>query len=96
MLATTGLQICIVAVASCWLLLVPPARGEMLLVPLTSGAARELPADAIRGGTKLIAAGPTRGSLVVEGRRGDLIALLARATLVLAAPPSGCRSGART
>lgn len=89
-----GLQIAIAAIALGWLLLAPPARGQMLLVPLTHAAGERLPGLAIRGDTRLIAAGPLPGSLVVEGRRADLSPLLRHATLVLAAPPGGCRSGA--
>ena len=92
----TGLQIAIAAVALGWLLLAPPARGQMLLVPLTRVASERLPALAIRGDTRLIATGPLPGSIVVEGHRADLSALLRHATLVLAAPPGGCRSGATT
>jgi len=89
-----GLQIAIAAIAFGWLLLAPPARGQMLLVPLTHAAGQHLPGLAIRGDTRLIAPGPLPGSLVVEGRRADLASLLRHATLVLAAPPGGCRSGA--
>jgi hypothetical protein len=89
-----GLQIAIAAIALGWLLLAPPARGQMLLVPLTRAASERLPGLAIHGDTRLIAAGPLPGSMVVEGRRADLASLLRHATLVLAAPPGGCRSGA--
>ena len=89
-----GLQIAIAAIALGWLLLAPPAHGPMLLVPLTHAASARLPGLAIHGDTRLLAAGPLPGSLVVDGRRADLSSLFRHATLVLAAPPSGCRSGA--
>ncbi|WP_454884826.1 hypothetical protein [Sphingomonas oryzagri] len=89
-----GLQVAIATVALGWLLLAPPARGQMLLVPLTGSASQSLPARALHGETRLIGAGPTPGSLVVEGRRDDLTALYRHATLVLAVPPGGCRAGA--
>jgi len=89
-----GLQVAIAAIALGWLLLAPPAHGQMLLVPLTHAASQSLPGLAIRGDTRLIATGPLPGSLVVEGRRADLSSLLRHATLVLAAPTGGCRSGA--
>jgi hypothetical protein len=88
-----GLQSAIAAVALGWLLVAPPARGTMLLVPLTSKASADLPAFAIRGETRLIAAGPLPGSLVVDGRRADLARLFLHATLVLAATPAGCSPG---
>jgi hypothetical protein len=89
-----GVQIVIAAIALGWLLLAPPARGQILLVPLTHVAATHLPALALRGDTRLIAAGPFPGSLVVEGRRADLTRLFRDSTLVLAVPPGGCRPGA--
>ena len=51
-----------------WLLLAPPAEGMMMLVPLSPSAARELPALALRDGTRLVAVGTTPGSLIVYGR----------------------------
>ncbi|MBA2934077.1 hypothetical protein HZF05_08185 [Sphingomonas sp. CGMCC 1.13654] len=66
----------------------------MLLVPLTPTASAQLPRLAFHGETRLIAAGPLPGSLVVEGRRSDLAGLLRHSTLILAVPPGGCRSGA--
>jgi hypothetical protein len=89
-----AVQIVIGAVALGWLLLAPPARGQMLLVPLTHTASEHLPSLALRGKTRLIAAGPLPGSLVVEGRRIDLVSLWRHSTLVFAVPPGGCRSGA--
>jgi hypothetical protein len=89
-----GLQIAIAGAALGWLLLAPPVRGEMLLIPLTGKASAELPAIAIRGETRLIGVGPLPGSLVVDGRRADLAHLFLNATLVLAATPAGCRPGA--
>ncbi|PXA82778.1 hypothetical protein DMC47_45300 [Nostoc sp. 3335mG] len=89
-----GLQIATAAAALGWLLLAPPAQGQMLLVPLTHAAGAHLPGLAIQGNTRLIAAGPLPGSLVVEGRRADLAPLLRHSTLVLGVPLGGCRPGA--
>lgn len=89
-----GLQIAVAGMALGALLLAPPAQGQMLLVPLTQAASERLPGLAIRSDTRLIAAGRLSGSLVVEGRRADLASLFRQGTLVLAAPPGGCRSGA--
>lgn len=74
-----------------WLLLAPPAYGAIMLVPLTPAAAAGLPALALQGEARLIAAGPLPGSLIVEGARGRLApAALAHAVLPLASPPAGC------
>ncbi|MDH7640904.1 hypothetical protein [Sphingomonas oryzagri] len=89
-----GLQSTIAAATLGWLLLAPPAQGQMLLVPLTGTAIQSLPARALHGETRLIGTGPTPGSLIVEGRRDTLTGLFRHATLVLAVPPGGCRAGA--
>ena len=89
-----GLQVAVAGAALGGLLMAPPTQGQMLLVPLTQAASERLPALAVHGDTRLIAAGPLPGSLVVEGRRADLASLFRHATLVLAVPPGGCRSGA--
>jgi hypothetical protein len=89
-----GLQVAVAAIALGWLLLAPPAQGQMLLVPLTHAASERLPSLAIQGNTRLIATGPLPGSLVVEGRRSELTRLFRYSTLVVAVPPGGCRAGA--
>jgi hypothetical protein len=73
------------------LLLAPPAEGPMMLVPLTPGAARALPALAFDGDAKLISTGPLPGSLVVYAHRATLAGrLLRHATLTLSSPLTGC------
>jgi hypothetical protein len=52
--------------------LAPPANGQVLLIPLTTSAATELPALALRDGTQLIGRGRLPGSLVVRGERNRL------------------------
>jgi hypothetical protein len=90
-----GLQMALAGSAMGWLLLAPPAQGQIILVPLTPGAASALPATALHGDIRLIGAGPLPGSLLVEGRRADFTGyLLHHATLALATPPGGC--GAET
>jgi hypothetical protein len=73
--------------------LAPPARGAMLLVPLTPEARARLPMLAIEHGALLLKQGPIRGSLMVRGDR-DLLAgaMLRQAILPLAAPEILCGS----
>src|ERR1700753_660585 len=88
-----GLQSAIAAITLGWLLLAPPAQGQMLLVPLTPAAGGRPAGLAPLGDIRRIAAAPPPGSLVVEGRRAALSYLLRHSTLVVAVPPAGCRSG---
>lgn len=91
---TIALQAAIAVTALSWLLLAPPAQGQIILVPLTTGAARTLPAVAIHGDTRLIGIGPLPGSLLVEGRSADFSGFLFHhATLALATPFGGCGAG---
>jgi len=69
----------------------PPAAGRMMLVPLSAGAARGMVALAIDRGATLVGPGPLPGSLVVDGRRTDLLGGLVRHGVALvAAPAAGC------
>ena len=71
--------------------LAPPARGAMLLVPLTGQARADLPGLAIGRGALLLGQGPLSGSLVVRGDRARLGAtLLRRGILSVAAPEIFC------
>lgn len=64
----------------------------MLLLPLSSAAARDLPRLAVGAGALLVGRGPLPGSLVVTGRRSALLRVgTAGFALVLAAPPAGCQ-----
>ncbi|MEA3389787.1 MAG: hypothetical protein U9R64_11030 [Pseudomonadota bacterium] len=70
---------------------VPPVRGPMLLVPITSTARQSVAVRAVSGGARLIAAGPWKGSLLVDGERRRLgIALLRAGIVPLAARAGGC------
>ncbi|MFD1106678.1 hypothetical protein [Sphingobium olei] len=70
---------------------IPPVRGPMLLVPMTSKARRSVAAQAVSGGARLISAGPWMGSLLVDGERRRLGMPLLRAGIVpLAARAGGC------
>jgi hypothetical protein len=71
----------------------PRAGGAMLLVPLTSHAARELPRT-FDGKTRPIAAGPVRGSFVVMADDPAWRALLFRGVLPLAASARSCGANA--
>lgn len=64
------------------LVLVPPARGPILLVPIMPGSGSHLAADMIAQGARLVAPGPTRGSLVVDGDRDRIVAGLLRRGVV--------------
>lgn len=81
----TGFQ-ALAALGLVALLAMPPSRGAMLVVPIGGSAQHSLIA-----GTRLLAAGPFPGSLVVDGDRATLLPhLLRRGTLLLAAPAAFC------
>jgi len=86
--AVLGVQLGGAIVVLLALAVVPPAQGNMLLVPMT----REAPAVAlaVAAGGLVIASAP-RGAVVVRGRRDRLIWPLLRAgVLTLAAPEVVC------
>ncbi|MET0374738.1 MAG: hypothetical protein ABW128_10835 [Rhizorhabdus sp.] len=69
----------------------PPARGAMLLVPLTAQARADLPMLAVERGALLLGNGPVAGSLLVRGERALLgAALLRRGIVPVAAPEFIC------
>lgn len=71
----------------------PPARGAMLLVPLSGAARAVLPGLAVAHGALLVGQGPLEGSLVVRGDRAALGGVLLReGILALAAPDVLCDS----
>lgn len=77
------------------LALAPAAQGRMLLIPLVGGASAS--AAAVKGGARLLAAGPFPGSLIVMGQRGRIGAeALERGILVLAAPALLCAPSRRS
>ncbi|MET0375109.1 MAG: hypothetical protein ABW128_12755 [Rhizorhabdus sp.] len=64
----------------------PPARGTMLLVPLTAQARGDVAALAIAGDARLIGEGPIGGTLLIRGDRGRLgLALLRHGIVTVAA-----------
>lgn len=66
----------------------PPARGPILLVPVTAEASRTLAARALNGSARLLARGPLPGSLVVDGTRARLRAV--PGTLLFSAANTAC------
>ncbi|MBO9377714.1 hypothetical protein GG804_13140 [Sphingomonas histidinilytica] len=84
-------QIGMVVAVMLGLAFAPPARGRMLLVPLSTRAAAMLPAAAVDGGARLLGAGPFRGSLVIVADRKRLGGVsLADGMIILSAPPLLC------
>lgn len=70
---------------------VPPASGRMLLLPLTDEAQAMVAPVAVAEGARLVSKGPWPGSLLVEGRRDQLVpALLRRGVVALSAQVGGC------
>lgn len=70
---------------------VPPASGQMLLVPMTREARSTLAMVAVARGARLVAAGPWNGSLLVEGERDQLVQPLLRAGVItVSARAGGC------
>lgn len=75
---------------------VPPARGRMLLLPMTQSAKGALASVAIAHGARLVAKGPWPGSLVVEGSRAVLApAMLGRGVVALSTRIGGCAGATR-
>ncbi len=73
------------------LALAPPTRGRMLLVPVWPGSDVHLAADEVARGVRLVAPGPVRGSLVVDGDRAIVTdGLLARGVLTISASLVDC------
>lgn len=69
----------------------PPAKGRILLVPITTHARAMLARVAVAQGARLVAAGPWRGSLLVDGQRDRLAGhLLGQGVILLSARACGC------
>jgi hypothetical protein len=69
----------------------PPAQGRILLIPVTGAAGQTLLPAAIANGARLVAAGPWKGSMLVEGQgRALVLPMLAMGVLPLAARVGGC------
>ncbi len=71
--------------------LAPPARGDMLAIPLTTASGHGLAAGLIAVGAIPVGKGQIEGALVVRGDRDRLAwPMLARGVLLLAAPDFLC------
>lgn len=93
--ALVCLQIGMMLVMLLGLALYPPARGRMILLPVTADGAATMLAQATGTGALLVGRGPLPHSFVVEGDRAALAGLLLRhGVLLLAAPPAGCGASA--
>jgi hypothetical protein len=69
----------------------PPARGAILLVPVSHAAAGDMLARAVDHGATLIGRGPFAGSYVVYGERSRLMpVLLSNAILPVSSAAPGC------
>ncbi|WP_168377361.1 hypothetical protein [Sphingomonas sp. Leaf343] len=72
-------------------ILVPPAEGAMLLVPLLPARTAATIDLALDHGARIGGLGPLPGSLIVRGQRAHLFApLMAKGILTLAAPTIWC------
>lgn len=79
------------------LLLAPPAHGRILLVPIWPGSGSHLAADMVDHGARLVALGPTRGSIVVDGDRDRIVpGLLRRGVIPMSAVLVDCGDKERT
>jgi len=84
-------QMALAAVALVGLTFAPPARGKVLLIPLTIGARAKLPVEIFRHEALLLGVGPLPGSLVVmEEHQALAMPMLRLGVLALASPPAGC------
>lgn len=74
----------------------PPARGQMMLVPIWPGAELGLEARAIDAGARLVDRGPLPNSLVISGLRSAVApTMLSHGVLIMSAPASGCGESVR-
>lgn len=88
-----GLAACVLPA----LLLAPPARGRILLVPILAGSGSHLAADMVGRGARLVAPGPTDGSIVVDGDRDRIMpGLLRRGVIPMSAALVDCGDKERT
>lgn len=71
----------------------PPAKGNMLIVPVTESGKRDMFRIATHNGAFLMGRGPFDNSYVINGSRAELApALLKNGILVMSATPAGCGS----
>lgn len=76
--------------------LAPPAQGTILLVPVTGRSEGQILSLALSRGASLVQRGPLPSSVIVYGRREELLGPLTRAgVLMLSGGAVGCRPGKR-
>ncbi|MCE7797589.1 hypothetical protein LWE61_13640 [Sphingobium sufflavum] len=84
-------QLVLVLVLAGAMIVAPPAKGRILLVPLDGGGRDGLARVALGAGAALVDAGPFRNSLIVSGERSALLAAMRDGhMLVLRAAAGGC------
>ena len=83
-----GAQLVIALAGLLALAFAPPARGAMLLVPLTGDARSRMAALAVEHGALLVGRGPVAGSLLIRGDRATLDGPLFGAGILLASAPA--------
>jgi hypothetical protein len=72
----------------------PPMAGRTILIPL-GGDPHRVFTIAFANGASLVERGPLAGSIVIQGRRGDMLGTLYHDhILMLAAPYAGCGGAA--
>lgn len=82
-----------IAAAFAILALFPPAHGRMMLVPV--GGASQVVAGAVKHGARIVGSGRVPGTIVVDGDRARIGALLDQGILILAAPEWACGNAER-
>lgn len=91
------IQIGLAAILLPAFLLAPPAYGRILLVPVLPGSGSHLAADMVARGARLVAPGPTGGSLVVDGDRDRILpGLLQRGVIPMSTVLIDCGAAQET
>ncbi len=88
--ALIAMQLCVMVVGLTIVVLAPPPRGAILLVPLTSHARSNLAPLAIGRGALLLGRGPIDGSLVVRADRTLMDGMLSEGIVPLAGADTSC------
>ncbi len=89
--ALVGAQIGMVGLLLAGMAVMPPAKGDILLLPIRPMAAQGLAREAVAAGAMLVGRGPVAGALIVRGERSRLAqALMPQGILPLAAGDRLC------
>ena len=85
------IQCALVVVGLLALYVTPPVSGQMLLLPVGPGSRAVLASTAVAHGARLVAAGPVAGSLLVDGRRDELMRpLIGVGAIAISTRAAGC------